>query len=125
MQSVYRLTNAKFVPVAVDARFVALEEGDVDAANVFSTDPQLAGDNFRVLEDTKRLFGYQHAVLLVNEKMLNSLGGDKFMSVVNAVNKELTQATMIELNGAVDLDKRDPADVARQFLQERGLVKSG
>jgi len=41
------------------------------------------------------------------------------------VNKELTQATMIELNGEVDLDKRDPADVARQFLQERGLVKSG
>ena len=124
MQSVYRLTNATFVPVAVDARFVALEEGDVDASNVFSTDPQLASDNFRVLEDTKRLFGYQHAVLLVNEKMLNSLGGDKFMSVVNAVNKELTQSAIIELNGQVDLDKRDPADVARQFLQERGLVRS-
>ncbi len=47
------------------------------------------------------------------------------MSVVNAVNKELTQSTIIELNGAVDLDKRDPADVARQFLQQRGLVKAG
>ena len=57
--------------------------------------------------------------------MLNSLGGDKFMSVVNAVNREVTQATIIELNGAVDLDKRDPADVARQFLQERGLVRTG
>jgi glycine betaine/choline ABC-type transport system substrate-binding protein len=45
------------------------------------------------------------------------------MSVVNAVNRELTQATIQELNGAVDLDQRDPADVARQFLRERGLVK--
>ena len=121
----YRLTNAKFVPVAVDARFVALDEGDVDVANVFSTDPQLASGEYRVLEDTQRLFGFQHVVLLVNEQMLNSLGGEKFMRVVNAVNKEVTQATVIELNGAVDLDKRDPADVARQFLQERGLVRSG
>lgn len=125
LQSVYRLTNAKFVPIAADARWVALDEGDVDASNVFSTDPQLASDDYRVLEDTQRLFGYQHAALLVNEKMLNSLGGDKFMNVVNAVNKELTQSTIIELNGAVDLEKRDPADVARQFLQLRGLVKTG
>ena len=125
LQSVYRLTNATFVPIAVDARFVALDEGDVDVANVFSTDPQLASGNYQVLEDTQRLFGYQHVVLLVNEQMLNSLGGDKFMSVVNAVNKELTQATIIEMNAAVDLDGRDPADVARQFLQERGLVRAG
>jgi glycine betaine/choline ABC-type transport system substrate-binding protein len=46
------------------------------------------------------------------------------MSVVNAVNRELTQSAIIELTGQVDLDKRDPADVARQFLQERGLVRS-
>ena len=123
LQSVYRLTNAKFVPVAVDARFVALDEGDVDVANVFSTDPQLASGDYRILEDTQRLFGYQHVVLLVNEEMLDSLGGDKFMSVVNAVNSELTQATIQDLNGAVDLDQRAPADVARQFLRERGLVK--
>ena len=76
----YRLTNAKFVPIAADARFVALDEGDVDASNVFSTDPQLASDDYRVLEDTQRLFGYQHVALLVNEKMLNSLGGDKYMT---------------------------------------------
>ena len=55
LQSVYRLTNAKFVPIAIDARFVALDEGDVDAANVFSTDPQLASGDYRVLEDTEGL----------------------------------------------------------------------
>ena len=125
LQSVYRLTNAQFVPVAVDARWVALDEGDVQAANVFSTDPQIADPGYVVLEDTQRLFGFQHVVLLINEQMLNSLGGEKFLRVVNAVNKEVTQATVIELNTAVDIDKRDPADVARQFLQERGLVRSG
>ena len=125
LQSVYRLTNAQFVPVAVDARWVALDEGDVQAANVFSTDPQSADDSYVVLADTQLLFGFQHVVLLITEQMLNSLGGEKFLRVVNAVNKEVTQATVIELNTAVDIDKRDPTDVARQFLQERGLVRSG
>ena len=96
LQSVYRLTNAKFVPIAIDARFVALDEGDVDAANVFSTDPQLASGDYRVLEDTEGLFANQHVALVVNEERLKSVGGEKYMSVVNAVNRELSQSAIIE-----------------------------
>jgi osmoprotectant transport system substrate-binding protein len=125
LQSVYRLTNAKFVPIAIDARFVALDEGDVDAANVFSTDPQLASGDYQILEDTEELFANQHVALVVNEERLKSVGGEKYMSVVNAVNRELSQSAMIGMNGQVDLDKRNPADVARQFLQQRGLVRTG
>jgi osmoprotectant transport system substrate-binding protein len=125
LQSVYRLTNAKFVPIAIDARFVALDEGDVDAANVFSTDPQLASGDYQILEDTEELFANQHVALVVNEERLKSVGGEKYMSVVNAVNRELSQSAMIGMNGQVDLEKRNPADVARQFLQQRGLVKAG
>ena len=47
------------------------------------------------------------------------------MSVIDSVNEQLTQSTIIELNAAVDLEKRDPADVAGEFLQQRGLVKAG
>lgn len=125
MQSVYRLTNGEFVPVAVDARFVALFEGDVDAANVFSTDPQLESGDYRVLEDSKRLFGYQHVALVIDEEKLKSLGGDNFMNVINAVNEKLTQSTIIELNAAVDLEGQDVDDVAREFLKQRGLVQGG
>jgi osmoprotectant transport system substrate-binding protein len=125
LQSVYRLTNAKFVPIAIDARFVALDEGDVDAANVFSTDPQLASGDYQILEDTEELFTNQHVALVVNEERLKSVGGEKYMSVVNAVNRELSQSAMIGMNGQVDLEKRNPADVARQFLQQRGLVRTG
>jgi osmoprotectant transport system substrate-binding protein len=125
LQSVYRLTNAKFVPIAIDARFVALDEGDVDAANVFSTDPQLASGDYQILEDTEELFANQHVALVVNEERLKSVGGEKYMSVVNAVNRELSQSAMIGMNGQVDLEKRNPADVARQFLQQRGLVRTG
>jgi glycine betaine/choline ABC-type transport system substrate-binding protein len=62
---------------------------------------------------------------VVNEERLKSVGGEKYMSVVNAVNRELSQSAMIGMNGQVDLEKRNPADVARQFLQQRGLVRTG
>lgn len=122
MQSVYRLTNGKFVPVDISARYVALFEGDVDVANVFSTDPQLAGGDYRLLEDPERIFGYQHVALVIDEDKLATLGGDKFMDIINSVNEQLSQRTVIDLNAAVDLDEREPAEVAGQFLRQRGLI---
>lgn len=122
MQEVYRLTNGEFVPVAIGARFVALFEGDVDVANVFSTDPQLADGDFRLLEDPERLFGYQHVALVIGEDKLDTLGGDKFMDIINSVNRQLSQRAIIDLNAAVDLDGRDASDVAGQFLRQRGLI---
>ena len=124
MQSVYRLTNAKFVPVDISARYVALDEGDVDVANVFSTEPQLAGGDYRLLEDPERIFGYQHLALVIDEDKLETLGGDKFMDLINSVNEQLSQRTVIDLNAAVELDEREPADVAAQFLRQRGLIDS-
>jgi osmoprotectant transport system substrate-binding protein len=122
MQSVYGLTNGQFVPVDIDARFVALDEGDVDVANIFTTDPQLLDGDYEVLEDPERIFGYQHAALVVDEDKLETLGGDEFMDVINSVNSQLSQRSMIELNAAVDLDGRDADDVAGQFLRQRGLI---
>lgn len=125
MQQEYALTNGKFVPIAIGARFVALDEGDVDVANVFSTDPQLAGGDYRVLKDTKRVFGYQHVALVMDQKKLDVLGGDRFMRIVNDVNRRLSQDTMIGLNRAVDLDGRDAAAVAAEFLRQAGLLAAG
>lgn len=122
MQSTYDLTNGEFTSVDIDATYNALFEGDVDAANVFSTDAQLESGDYRVLEDPERLFGYQHVALIMDDDALKSLGEEEFMGVVDDVNKELTQRVMIEMNGAVDIDEKDPADVAKAFLRRSGLL---
>ncbi len=122
MQSTYGLTNGEFTSVDIDATYNALFEGDVDAANVFSTDAQLESGDYRVLEDPERLFGYQHVALIMDDDALKSLGEEEFMGVVDDVNKELTQRVMIEMNGAVDIDEMDPADVAKAFLRRSGLL---
>jgi osmoprotectant transport system substrate-binding protein len=123
MQRVYGLTNARFRPLAIGAQYTALDEGDVDAANVFSTDGQLSTGDYKLLLDPERLFGYQHVALVIDKDKLDRLGGDRFMRVINNVNRRLTTDQMIAMNRAVDLDKDDVATVTARFLRQNGLLQ--
>jgi osmoprotectant transport system substrate-binding protein len=122
LQEVYGLTNAEFKPIAIGAQYRALDAADVEAANVFTTDGQLAGGDYKLLEDPKRLFGFQHVALVIDEDKLERLGGERFMRIINAVNSRLTTSAMIEMNRAVDVDNQDEALVAERFLTEVGLL---
>jgi osmoprotectant transport system substrate-binding protein len=122
LQELYGLTNAEFKPIAIGAQYRALDAGDVEAANVFTTDGQLASGNYKLLEDSKRLFGFQHVALVIDEDKLERLGDERFMRIINAVNGRLTTSAMIEMNRAVDVDNQDEALVAERFLTEVGLL---
>jgi osmoprotectant transport system substrate-binding protein len=122
MRSEYGLTNAQFRQLALGIQYQALDSGDVDSANVFSTDAQLASGKYTVLEDPKGIFGYQHVAMVMNKDKYEALGGPEFFAVIDDVSKLLTNEAMITMNKAVAIDKQDEADVARSFLQANGLV---
>jgi osmoprotectant transport system substrate-binding protein len=122
MRSEYGLTNAQFKQLALGIQYQALDSGDVDSANVFSTDAQLASGKYTVLEDPKGVFGYQHVAMVMNKDKYEALGGPEFFAVIDDVSKLLTNDAMISMNKAVAIDKQDEADVARSFLQANGLV---
>jgi osmoprotectant transport system substrate-binding protein len=122
LQQVYGLTNATFAPVTLGAQYTALDEGDVDAANVFTTDPQLQGGGYTVLEDPERLFGSQNAVMVVDAGKLERVGAERFMQVVNEVNRRLTTGAIVEMNQAVT-EGQDDGEVAQRFLRDVGLLR--
>ena len=123
MQRVYGLTNARFKPVAIGAQYTALDKGDVDVANVFSTDGQLSTGDYKLLEDPERLFGYQHVALVIDDDKLDRLGGDRFMRIIDTVNHRLTTDEMIAMNRAVELDNVDVPTVTARFLRQNGLLR--
>jgi osmoprotectant transport system substrate-binding protein len=114
--------NVKFKQLALGLQYPSLDKGDVDTANVFSTDAQLASGKYTVLEDPKGVFGFQNVYFVINKDKLEALGGQQFMDVINSVNKLLTEKAMTSMNAAVDLDKKKPADVAKAFLQANNLA---
>jgi osmoprotectant transport system substrate-binding protein len=123
MQSTYGLTNATLRPLAIGTQYKALDRGDIQTANVFSTDGQLANGQYKVLEDPKRLFGYQHAALVIDRAKLKRLGGDRFMNVIDRLNARLTTPALIEMNRAVSVEGLEPAAAAQRFLADNGLVR--
>jgi osmoprotectant transport system substrate-binding protein len=122
MREVYGIENAKFKQLALGLQYPSLDKGDVDSANVFSTDAQLASGKYTVLEDPKGVFGFQNVYFVINKDKYDALGGQEFMDVVNSVNSLLTEEAMTSMNAAVDLDKKKPADVTKAFLEANQLL---
>jgi osmoprotectant transport system substrate-binding protein len=116
----YRLRNATARPMAIGAQYAALDSGRVDAAAVFTTDGQLAGGKYVLLDDPRRVFGTQHVAPIISRAALRTHGA-RLQAVIDAVSKRLTAAAMQKMNAAVQLQGRASADVAAEFLRSAGL----
>ncbi|MGH2761510.1 MAG: glycine betaine ABC transporter substrate-binding protein [Thermoleophilaceae bacterium] len=125
MREVYGLDNVQFREIPIGDQYLALDRNEVDAANVFTTDGQLASGSYKVLEDPERVFGFQHVALVIDEDKLEALGGRKFMRVIDEVNGRLTTSAMIQMNRDVAIDGQDEEIVAERFLRGAGLLEGG
>lgn len=121
LEEVYGLDNAEFVAAELGAQYALLDDGDADAVDAFTTDPQLRGGAYTILDDPELLFGSQNVVMVVDEGKLDSIDSEAFMNVIDTVNSELTEDAMVDMNAEVT-DGRSEADVARSFLREAGLM---
>lgn len=97
----------------------ALEKGDIDVGLIFTSDGAVAARGFVVLEDDKNLQPPENVVPIVRNEVLE---GD-MEELLNAISAELTTEGLSELNKAVDVDKADPADVAKGWLEEHGFLE--
>ena len=122
MEKVYGIDNAQFKQLALGLQYKALDRGDVNTANVFSTDAQLASGKYTILKDPKGVFGFQNILFVINKPKYEALGGPQFMAIINKVNSLLTEPAMRSMNSAVDIDKKDPADVASAFLKANNMT---
>jgi osmoprotectant transport system substrate-binding protein len=120
MKSVYGIHNFTFKSLALGIQYQALDSGSVDAADVFTTDPQLASGKYTALKDPKNIFGFQNIALVVNKNKVNAC--PSLMSTVNGINKLLTTPAIIAMNKAVAIDKHPPAAVAKAFLQANHVI---
>jgi osmoprotectant transport system substrate-binding protein len=112
LSDVYGVAPRSFAPLAT---------GAVQAAYVNTTDGQLASDDYRVLADPRRLFGYGNVVPVASAHAL-ALEGPAFAATIERVDRTLTLPVMRALNSEVDIAHETPAAVATVFLQTHGLL---
>ena len=116
----YGVRGFDFVPLSGISAYTLLDRGDVLAADVFTTDPQLLGNKYVQLADPKNMFGFQHVAPVVDRELVQQ-NGSKFTSTINRVTRLLSVRAMQAMNKAVGIDKRPAARVADQFLRANDL----
>ena len=122
LQQYYGL-DPKFTPVDIGLRYEVLDKGQADASIVFTTDAQLGdSDKYVILTDDKKVLPAGNVMFLTEDATVQSAGPD-FQSTIEAVQGNLTEKVMQELDARVDIDKQTPAEVATQYLQEFGYIE--
>lgn len=120
LKSVYGLQFKSFK--ALDAggplTKAALKKDAVQVADIFTTDPTISKEKFVVLQDPKNLFGFENVQPLVHKGALSQKGVD----ALNAVSAKLDTATLLELDTQVQVQSKDPLDVAKAWLKSAGLA---
>lgn len=120
LEKVYGIKFKEFVQFAkLGIRYSALTSKQIDVSFGFSTDWQIEDNKLAVLDDDKGLFPPYYLVPVVRQDALAK--NPKIAETLDKIAPLLTNEKMRALNAAVERDRKEPADVAAEFLKSEGL----
>jgi osmoprotectant transport system substrate-binding protein len=123
LMRVYNLQFKDFKPLDTGGPLTvtALQNGEVDVGELFTTDPNISLQNFVELEDDKHLQLADNVAPVIRNDILTR--GTDARSLLNSVSSKLTTADLIDMNKQVGIDHKDAKDVAKTYLQSKQLVR--
>jgi len=107
--------------IDVGSQYLWLQSGNVQAAWVDTTDARLGRPGFRVLTDPKHVFGFGNVVPVTTRRVLRR-EGPVFKQTIDEVDALLTLRAIRGLDYEASVERHNPADIARQFLQGCGIL---
>jgi len=114
-----KFKSFKSLDIAGPLSRLALNSRKIDVATIISTQGDLAKENWVVLEDDKHEQPAQNLVPLIHKGAVSP----KVEEVLNNVSAHLTTQDIIQLNKQVDVDHKDPAKVAEQWVKDKLAAK--
>lgn len=118
LRDVYGLEFKEFVSLDAGGplTMTALLNGQIQVADVFSTDPALTANNLVALEDDKSLFAAENIVPVIS----SAKSSDTVKEALDAVSAALTTDALIEMNGKA-AEGTSLSEIAREWLDSVGL----
>ncbi len=121
LRKAYALEFRKVHDLDPSLMYDAVAKSEVDVICAFATDGRIAAYNLKPLEDDRGFFPPYYAAPVVRMEVLRAF--PEVRDALELLAGALDDATMQRLNYEVDKNKRAPAEVARTFLDEHGLLK--
>ena len=95
----------------------ALKDGQVQLADIYSADPNIATNGFVTLKDPKGLILAQNVVPIIN----TAAATDQVKDAINKVSAALTVDDLIQLNSKSVNDQESTDKIASDWLTSKGL----
>lgn len=119
--SAYNMEFRDTKQMEIALKYEALKNDEVDVINAFTTDAQLAANHLTLLTDDGAFFETFLAGTVVRKDALEKY--PKLEAALQLMNGLISQTEMQQMNYEVEVNGREDVDVAREFLQSKGLIK--
>ena len=122
LQKVYNMNFKKQIDMDIGLKYQAMKDKKIDVMVIFTTDGQLAISDVVVLKDDKKMYPSYRAGTVIRSEILSEY--PELKPVLEKLNNILDDKTMADLNYQVESKGKKPEDVAREYLQEKGLLEA-
>ncbi|GAB3597789.1 ABC transporter substrate-binding protein [Microbacterium tumbae] len=100
-----------------DTTFESLLAGEIQVADIYSADPRFQTEDIVALEDPENLILASNVVPIASSDV-----ADEIADVINGVSAELTVEDLVALGVQSTVDQASSADIATQWLTDKGLI---
>lgn len=102
------------------AIYDATAKGKCNFGEVFTTDGRILALNLKALEDDRSFFPKYNVSFVVQDSTVKQY--PQIKELMGPVSEKLTNEVLLKLNAQIDVEGREPADVAFEWLKKEGFV---
>lgn len=121
IQEVYNLTFPNITTMEPTLRYTAVEQGDINLLDAYSTDSEIRRYELAVLEDDQELFPPYQGAPLIRMEILQEY--PELEVILNQLAGKITDDEMREMNYQVGVEGQSSTDVAEAYLLKEGLIE--
>lgn len=120
----YGITWKDGISLDIGLKYAAIDNNNIDVTMVYSTDGLNQKSNLRILEDDMKFFPQYYGAFLSRDTLFEEYMdvAPNLEEVLMALDGQISNEEMIAMNFKVDAEGAEPADVAKEFLQSKGLL---
>ena len=110
--------------IDINLKYAAIQNGNIDVTVVYATDGMNREADLVILVDDRAFFPEYNGALLVNTDFFDKFreAAPNLQQVMAKLGGLITDEDMIGMTYDVDLNGRSPEEVAKEFLQQKGLI---
>ncbi len=120
IDKIYGFTFGRVRQMQPTLMYEAIKNNQVDAIGAYTTDARVDLYDLAIVKDDLGALPPYDAIIIVREEFSEN---EELMKIFKTLENLVDTETMRHLNKFYDIDKKEAADIARDYLIEQGLIK--